>query len=91
MWERRALRKLVTDHGGTYLLVADSNPFEATDRYAREMSLVQRKLGDDLLRWIELPETLSAAEKERIRQAFPEATHYDPSRGDVTPKTYRDL
>jgi hypothetical protein len=54
------------------------------------MSLIQRKLGDDLLRWIEPPEALSEAEKDRIRQAFPEAAFYDPPRGDA-PKTYRDL
>jgi len=73
VWQRRAMRDMVTDRGGTYLLVADSNPFEAADRSPLELSFVQRKLGDELMRSITLPPKLSDEEKERIRQAFPEA------------------
>jgi hypothetical protein len=73
VWQRRALLKFVSDHGGAYLFVADSNPFEAADRMPLEMSFVQLKLGDQLLRWIDVPKELPERDVLRIKRAFPDA------------------
>jgi hypothetical protein len=73
VWQRRGLLDLVSERGGAYLFVADSNPFEAADRAPLDLSYMQNKLGDQLVRWIEVPDDFPERDRQRIRRAFPEA------------------
>jgi hypothetical protein len=73
VWQRRGLLNLITERGGAYLFVADSNPFEAADREPLELSYIQIRLRDELVRWIEVPQDFAERDLQRIRRAFPEA------------------